>query len=129
MNFLRALSFSILVLGTACHTGSGPASLKPLPFGVMDEPRSGETLHGAAQVRGWALSESGIAQVRIYVDRNYVASATLGADRPDVVKAFPAFASHPDAGWAAVIDTSPANSTDWLKSASSAAWACTSAAA
>jgi N-acetylmuramoyl-L-alanine amidase len=100
------LSISLLSLLAAAGCGKSTGSRKPLPFGVMDEPRNGEAVHGIIPVRGWALSESGIAQVLVYVDRKYATPATLGADRPDVAKAFPAFANHPDSGWLASLDTS-----------------------
>jgi hypothetical protein len=44
------------------------------------------------------LAESGIKQVIVYVDRNYAATATLGRNRPDVARAYPAFSNRTDAG-------------------------------
>jgi len=102
--FLRVLcvSMALALAATGCRSGPSP---KALPFGVMDQPRGGETLRGIVELRGWALSESGIAQVLVYVDRNYVAAATLGISRPDVAKVYPAFSNRPDSGWTATLDT------------------------
>lgn len=100
----KLLSFAILCsLADGCGSVRAP---KTLPFGVMDEPRSGEALRGTVQLRGWALSESGMAQILVYVDRNFAVAATLGGSRPDVAKAYPAFANRPDSGWVAILDTS-----------------------
>lgn len=101
---IKALLISIaLVLFTAgCRT---EISRQPLPFGVLDAPRSGEALRGTVELRGWSLSESGIKQVAVYVDRNYAGMATLGISRPDVATAYPAFAHAADAGWTASLDT------------------------
>ena len=103
--FLRALLVSIpLVLAAAGCRSEG--SRQALPFGVMDEPRNGVTLRGTVELRGWALSEGGMKQVIVYVDRNYAATATLGISRPDVAQAYPAFSHGADAGWTASLDTS-----------------------
>jgi N-acetylmuramoyl-L-alanine amidase len=72
----------------------------------MDAPRNGEGLRGTVPLVGWVLAESGIKQVIVYVDRNYAATATLGRNRPDVARAYPAFSNRTDAGWAASLDTS-----------------------
>jgi hypothetical protein len=103
--FLGPLMVSIaLVLAAAGCRSAG--SRQALPFGVMDEPRSGEALRGTVELRGWALSEGGMKQVIVYVDRNYAATATLGISRPDVAQAYPAFSHGADAGWTASLDTS-----------------------
>lgn len=75
------------------------ASYSKLPFGAVDSPRPGEALRGHATLRGWALSESDIESVAIYMDRTLAGFATLGFGRPDVRKAFPAFAGAAEAGW------------------------------
>jgi len=101
---LKALLVSLpfVLAGAGCRSES---SRQPLPFGVMDAPRSGEALRGTVELRGWALSESGIKQAIVYVDRNYATTATLGIGRPDVAKAYPAFSHGADAGWTASLDT------------------------
>jgi len=95
-------SMPLVLAVTGCRSDS---SRQALPFGVTDEPRSGEALRGTVEVRGWALSEGGIRQVIVYVDRNYAVTATLGISRPDVAKAFPTFSHGADAGWTASLDT------------------------
>jgi hypothetical protein len=101
------LGLAFVLACFAC--GSKPAdpapSLSRLPFGVIDVPRSGETLHGTVNVGGWALSEDEISQVAIYVDRNYVLAATLRAPRPDVAKIYAALPDAAASGWNAPLDT------------------------
>jgi hypothetical protein len=75
------------------------ASYSMLPFGVVDSPHPGEALRGRATLRGWALSESEIESVAVYLDRSLAGFATLGVSRPDVQKAFPAFPGAAEAGW------------------------------
>ena len=111
--FLRSLLALVpLVSGTIGYRGESRSNI--LPFGVMDTPRNGERLHGIVQLVGWALAESGIKQVMVYVDRNYAVTAVLGGSRPDVADAYPAFSDGPKAGWVASLDTRtfPAGSHD-----------------
>lgn len=103
--FLKTLlvSMPLVLAAVGCRSDSRP---KVIPFGVMDAPRKGEELRGTVQLVGWALAESGIKQVIVYVDRHYAATATLGGTRPDVATAYPAFSNRQAAGWAASLDTS-----------------------
>jgi hypothetical protein len=75
------------------------ASYSMLPFGVVDSPRAGDALRGRSTLRGWALSESEIESVAVYLDRTLAGFATLGVSRPDVQKAFPTFPGAAEAGW------------------------------
>jgi|HubBroStandDraft_4_1064222.scaffolds.fasta_scaffold750025_1 hypothetical protein len=98
------LIFFILVaiIAVAFWKGSAVrtrASYSMLPFGVVDSPRPREALRGHATLRGWALSESEIESVAVYLDRTLAGFATLGVSRPDVRKAFPAFPRAAEAGW------------------------------
>src|SRR5947209_17099517 len=78
----------IALLLAGCADEKPRASLARLPFGSMDTPRNGDTIRGPTLIGGWALAESGIDSVTIYVDRNLAAFASLGINRPDVQKAF-----------------------------------------
>ena len=60
----------------------------------------------SSMVGGWALAEDGVQRVAIYVDKQFVTFATLGGDRPDIAKAFPAFANAGKSGWNVVVDLS-----------------------
>jgi hypothetical protein len=88
------------------------------PFGVVDTPTQGAAnIQGAIGVTGWALDDSGIADVQVYreclpfdisascqvVDGHHViyigtADRVLGA-RPDVAAAFPGYPQGDRAGW------------------------------
>lgn len=57
------------------------------------------------QVTGWALGPSPVREVAIYVDGNYLQSATLGQLRPDVGNAFPQISGADHAGWSAALAT------------------------
>ena len=75
------------------------ASFSKLPFGAVDSPSLGAALRGRSTLRGWALSESKVESVAVYMDRTLAGFATLGVSRPDVQKAFPAFPDAAEAGW------------------------------
>src|SRR5689334_3182516 len=93
-DYLIAMKYTILVLIITIVSlwDCGSAGEKPparLPLGVVDAPKAGETVRGNTRIAGWALDESGIRDVSIYVDRTFIGTATLGLTRPDLVKLFP----------------------------------------
>lgn len=95
----------IAALGMAACGTTGKNAGK-LPFGVMDTPRTGETLKGKVVLSGWALSEAGITEIAVYLDRSYVMSGQINGQRPDVAKAFPNVPNGQNSGWAIHLDTS-----------------------
>jgi len=86
---IAVLLLSIFVL-ISCgkNAEKGPGKL---PVGYLDTPKPGETIRGIYRIAGWALSESGIRDVSIFVDRNFVGMATLGQSRPDLPAHFSMF--------------------------------------
>jgi hypothetical protein len=103
MRPLLLVSFILVaIIAVAFWKGSATrarASYSMLPFGVVDSPHTGDTLHGRSTLRGWALSESEIESVAVYIDRTLAGFATLGVSRPDVQKVFPTFPGAAEAGW------------------------------
>jgi len=95
----------MLAVTAAC----GNRDLDPaneLPFGVIDVPAAGTTLRpGPTVVGGWALDDSGIAEIRVYFDGRFVARATPDVPRPDVTQAYPKYARGGDRhGWNIEVD-------------------------
>lgn len=84
----------------------GASGVGSLPFGHIDTPKAGDRVAGQVHIAGWALSDTAIAEVSIYLDRKRVGRARLYGDRPDVAIAFPRYASSRTAGWAATLDFS-----------------------
>lgn len=84
---MRLLCASVIVvLFSSCGgVRSSPSSGVKLPIGFLDAPRNGDAVRGTTTVSGWALSEGGIREVAIYVDRVFVGNAKLGVSRPDLV--------------------------------------------
>ena len=76
-----------LLLSAGCLRNRGPETgdlAGKMPVGFLDAPKSGEVVRGKTTVRGWALSESGIRQVAIYVDGVFAGNAKLQVTRPDL---------------------------------------------
>ena len=86
-----------------------------LPQGAVDVPRPGDVLRpGKTLVGGWALDDSGVAEIRIYLDGHYKSSARLNVARPDVAKVHPRYARRGSIhGWNVEVDfgTSPGSHT------------------
>ena len=72
-----------------------------LPQGVVDTPRAGDVIKpGHTLIGGWAIDDSGIIEIRIYLDGHYRTSVRLGVPRPDVARANPGYARTGDIyGW------------------------------
>jgi hypothetical protein len=75
-------------------------------LGVIDIPLRDATVKRAVTAGGWALAESGVQSVSIYVDQQFVTLATLGFSRPDVGKKFYDFPNPATSGWGAYVDLS-----------------------
>ena len=85
--------------------GLVPAADFTLPFGVMDAPASNATVSGTNYaVAGWAVGNSPVSAVNVYVDGTPSGAAVLGISRPDVVAAYPAVAPV-NCGWQYTLDT------------------------
>lgn len=94
----------LLFLAGICSSCSAAKHAK-LPAGYVDVPAAGKqvVLSGNYVIEGWALSDDGIDEVAIYVDRQYVSSAQTGGPRPDVAAAFPKETHAAESGWRAPI--------------------------
>jgi len=76
-------------------TGAGasaPAS-KP-PFGFLHSPEEGATVKPGSWAFGWALDDSGIAQVTVTADSGATSPVSLGQPFPGVAQSYPGY---PDA--------------------------------
>ena len=101
-SLLSVFFILVAIIALAFWKGSAArarATYSMLPFGVVDSPRPGAALRGRSTFRGWALSESEIESVAVYLDRTLAGFATLGVSRPDVQKASPAFPGAAESGW------------------------------
>ena len=78
---------------------------KLLSRSSLDEPTSNTTVaSGQLKVRGWALADSGIKEVRVYVDNIDLGTITYGTTRTDVNKAYPGYSSGDNAGFEGIIN-------------------------
>jgi hypothetical protein len=60
----------------------------PPSIGFIDSPAAGSVLGPKFVASGWALDESNVERVRIYLDDEMVANVPLSVMRPDVEKAY-----------------------------------------
>lgn len=66
---------------------------------VIEEPVQGSTVAGVGNIRGWALGDSNILSVALYIDGKYIADIPHGGTREDVRDAFPARPESGEAGY------------------------------
>jgi hypothetical protein len=95
------ISFSFLL--ASC------GSSNRLPMGYLDAPKTGETVRATYNVVGWAIDESGIHDVSIYVDRNLAGAAMIGQNRPDLTSGFPKINDAAKGGFVYSWDTTKAS--------------------
>lgn len=76
-----------------------------LPFGCVESPASGAVIANQCRVSGWALSASGVTEVRAYLDGRLAACVEDREPRPDVAHAYPGFPDNPFAGWSMTLNT------------------------
>lgn len=109
---LVAVLLITLNAGLLSQTSSNAKSPPKLPYGGVNFPASGQKIKGKVDLVGWALSESGIASVSIYLDRSFVADCSTGQARPDVAKAYPKVNGSGASGWKLTFDSAKF-SPDW----------------
>jgi Big-like domain-containing protein len=109
----RAIALGLLL---ACISGgcrreavtSSPPTPDPhnqLPFGNVEAPRNNDTVGRIVDVAGWALDDSAVRFVRVYVDGTYQVTAQITVPRPDIETVYPKYVT-PDSkhGWSTAVD-------------------------
>lgn len=86
----RCLSLVCVLVLTGCSDRL-PDAANELPFGVIDVPVTGATVARVSRIAGWALDDSRVVRVDLYVNGHFSGSTSAVLPRPDVAKAFPAY--------------------------------------
>jgi len=109
MKRLRGLGISlILVMGLGAIAGCRRAPVnngKEVVEGSLDAPARGSTMREKGIVGGWAVADSGVKRVGIYMDRQLVQYTAPDVKREDIVKIFPKAGM---SGWTVMLDVSRA---------------------
>ena len=77
------------------------------PFGVLDVPREDDTVAPGAWCYGWALDDSGIAEVRVSFDEGPDAPAAIHQPHPGVREAHPDYPENDAAGFGFAVPQLP----------------------
>ncbi len=83
-------------------------SEKELPFrSTLDEPVADKKVTSdKLKIRGWALANSGVKEVRVYVDGKDLGTVPYGTSRADVNKVYPGYSSGNNPGFDGTINVS-----------------------
>jgi hypothetical protein len=79
-----------------------PESVAAGPLVSVDGPRPGQTVSGVVTVNGFVLDQKAVDKIELFIDDSTdpVNRAVLNLPRPEIVRAFPAYASsNPTPGW------------------------------
>lgn len=82
------------------------------PFRLcLDNPADGSRVDGnVLTVRGWALADSGIQEVKVYVNNVLKGNAVYGSNRPDVNRVFPGYNVGDNSGYNLTVNIGNLNS-------------------
>ncbi|MFA9398539.1 MAG: Ig-like domain-containing protein [Clostridiaceae bacterium] len=69
------------------------------PRGWIDVPNSIVYYNGIINIKGWAVNDSGIKDIKVYFDNALVGSGEYGVLRADVNKVFPGYPSGDNSGF------------------------------
>ena len=72
----------------------------------LDNPNNNSISSGTLRVSGWALSSSGVKEVRVYVDGKDLGTVNYGTTRTDVNNAHPGYPSGNNAGFEGSVNLS-----------------------
>lgn len=75
-------------------------------FMLLEEPEASAVYSGVANLRGWALSTSGVDRVELHIDGTYLTNIPVGGARGDVAKAFPQIPDSINAGFSMALNYS-----------------------
>ncbi|WP_051624218.1 C40 family peptidase [Clostridium akagii] len=83
------------------YTSHVQAAILPQSATVIDGPTSnqGITSGGVINIRGWAVNKSGIKNVQVIIDGNFLIGAQYNISRPDVNAAIPGYPSGNNSGY------------------------------
>ena len=76
----------------------------------LEEPVEGQTHMGVGNLRGWAVADSGIDKVEIFIDGSYAFDIPYGGYRGDVGGTFPDVADSEQSGFSAAFNYSDLSS-------------------
>jgi hypothetical protein len=96
------------VLTLSCRSSPALDPKNELPFGWIDAPVQGATVapDSALRVIGWALDDSSVKEVRVYLDNHFSAKASFAIARADLVPLYPNYVHNSNThGWRADIRT------------------------
>ncbi|GAA0179314.1 hypothetical protein SH2C18_22060 [Clostridium sediminicola] len=90
--------------GTSVETVREVNVVKAAPKICLDFPRNNEEIDSDFYISGWSLNQSGINEVKIFIDNELIGNATTGIVRPDVNEVFPGYKDGDKSGYRYDVD-------------------------
>ncbi|WP_303863743.1 N-acetylmuramoyl-L-alanine amidase, partial [Alkalibaculum bacchi] len=104
---------TIKAIGVDGTSGSSATSItitKAIPLAYIDTPTHEENidsnLSGQVRVSGWALNASGIKEIKVLLNGQYLGNANIGMARPDVSKVYPSYINGVNSGFEYILNSS-----------------------
>jgi N-acetylmuramoyl-L-alanine amidase len=78
---------------------------KSKPAMDINSPSNGTTMNNGFHITGWAVNKSGVKEVRIYSNNNYIGQAYYGASTTGLLNTFGDYSGAGNAGYDYYVDT------------------------
>lgn len=72
---------------------------QPAMRSSLEEPAANQVASGITNIRGWAVAQTGVRKVELYLDNNFVATIPYGGSRGDVGNSFPTYSNSSNSGY------------------------------
>lgn len=98
--FQQNYESEVMVSRTTTVMFSDPESIEPRDMAItVEEPVLGEIHTGVGNLRGWAVADTGVDKIEIWIDDVYAFDVPYGGARGDVGAAFPDIAESANSGF------------------------------
>lgn len=99
--------FSVQAKGVAVSTSKTVEKIKLSHILNIDVPKNEKVVDGSIEtISGWAINETGIKVVQIYLNNKFIGNANYGISRPDVANVYKSYSIGKNVGFIFQLDTS-----------------------
>ena len=72
----------------------------------IESPANGQSVNELLNISGWAINNSGVKEIKAYIDNRYIKNLTTGLIREDVNNAYPGYINGNKSGFEGYLDLS-----------------------
>jgi len=77
---------------------------QPAIRSTLEEPSANQVVSGITNIRGWAVAQTGIQKIKLYLDNSFVTNIPYGGKRGDVGNSFPSYSDSTNSGYSMIFN-------------------------